>query len=200
MTEKKVQITDLILRDAHQSLLATRMRIEDMLPALELLDEVGFYSLEMWGGATFDVCQRFLNESPWERLRTIKQHVKKTKLQMLLRGQNLVGYRHYADDLVYAFVSHAHENGIDVFRIFDAVNDIRNLQEAMRATKKVGAVCEGSISYTISPVHTNEAFVAFAQQLKDEGADLICIKDMAGLLTPHTTKTLISGIKKEIDH
>ncbi len=198
MTEKKVQITDLILRDAHQSLLATRMRIEDMLPALELLDEVGFYSLEMWGGATFDVCQRFLNESPWERLRTIKQHVKKTKLQMLLRGQNLVGYRHYADDLVYAFVSHAHENGIDVFRIFDAVNDIRNLQEAMRATKKVGAVCEGSISYTISPVHTNEAFVAFAQQLKDEGADLICIKDMAGMLSPANATTLVSALESEI--
>jgi pyruvate carboxylase subunit B len=198
MTPQKVQLTDLILRDAHQSLLATRMRTEDMLPALELLDDVGFYSLEMWGGATFDVCQRFLNESPWDRLRTIKKHVKKTKLQMLLRGQNLVGYRHYADDLVYAFVSHAHEQGIDVFRIFDAVNDIRNLQEAMRATKKVGAICEGSISYTISPVHTNEAFVAFAQQLKDEGADLICIKDMAGMLSPANATTLVQALKSEV--
>ncbi len=198
MTEPKVQITDLILRDAHQSLLATRMRTEDMVPALELLDDVGYYSLEMWGGATFDVCQRFLNESPWDRLRTIRKHVKKTKLQMLLRGQNLVGYRHYADDLVYAFVAHAHEQGIDVFRIFDAVNDIRNLQEAIRATKKVGAICEGSISYTISPVHTNEAFVAFAQQLKDEGADLICIKDMAGMLSPANATTLVSALKSEI--
>jgi pyruvate carboxylase subunit B len=198
MTAQKVQLTDLILRDAHQSLLATRMRTEDMLPALEMLDDVGFYSLEMWGGATFDVCQRFLNESPWDRLRTIKKHVKKTKLQMLLRGQNLVGYRHYADDLVYAFVAHAHEQGIDVFRIFDAVNDIRNLQEAMRAAKKVGAVVEGSISYTISPVHTNEAFVAFAQQLKDEGAELICIKDMAGMLSPANATTLVSALKSEI--
>jgi pyruvate carboxylase subunit B len=198
MTAPKVQLTDLILRDAHQSLLATRMRTEDMLPALELLDEVGFYSLEMWGGATFDVCQRFLDESPWDRLRTIKKHCKKTKLQMLLRGQNLVGYRHYADDLVYAFVAHAHEQGIDVFRIFDAVNDIRNLQEAMRATKKVGAICEGSISYTISPVHTNEAFVAFAKQLEDEGADLICIKDMAGILSPANATTLVQALKSEI--
>jgi pyruvate carboxylase subunit B len=198
MTAQKVQLTDLILRDAHQSLLATRMRIEDMLPALELLDDVGFYSLEMWGGATFDVCQRFLNESPWDRLRTIKQHCKKTKLQMLLRGQNLVGYRHYADDLVYAFVAHAHEQGIDVFRIFDAVNDIRNLQEAMRATKKVGAICEGSISYTISPVHTNESFVAFAKQLRDEGADLICIKDMAGMLSPADATTLVRALKDEV--
>jgi len=198
MTAHKVQLTDLILRDAHQSLLATRMRTEDMLPALEMLDDVGFYSLEMWGGATFDVCQRFLNESPWDRLRTIKKHVKKTKLQMLLRGQNLVGYRHYADDLVYAFVSHAHEQGIDVFRIFDAVNDIRNVQEAMRATTKVGAIVEGCISYTISPVHTNEAFVAFAQQLKDEGAELICIKDMAGMLSPANATTLVSALKSEI--
>ena len=198
MTAHKVQLTDLILRDAHQSLLATRMRTEDMLPALEMLDDVGFYSLEMWGGATFDVCQRFLNESPWERLHTIKRHCPKTKLQMLLRGQNLVGYRHYADDLVYAFVAHAHEHGIDVFRIFDAVNDIRNLQEAMRATTKVGAIVEGCISYTISPVHTNGAFVAFAQQLKDEGAELICIKDMAGMLSPANATTLVSALKSEI--
>ncbi len=198
MSEQRVQITDLILRDAHQSLLATRMRIEDMLPALELLDRVGFYSLEMWGGATFDVCQRFLNESPWDRLRTIREHVKNTKLQMLLRGQNLVGYRHYADDLVYAFVDHAHQQGIDVFRIFDAVNDIRNLQEAMRAAKKVGAVVEGSISYTISPVHTIEGFVAFAQQLKDEGSELICIKDMAGMLSPADATELVGALKSEI--
>ena len=199
MTAQKVQITDLILRDAHQSLLATRMRIEDMLPALELLDDVGFYSLEMWGGATFDVCQRFLNESPWERLRTIKKHCKKTKLQMLLRGQNLVGYRHYADDLGYAFVAHAHENGIDVFRIFDAVNDIRNVQEAMRATTKVGGIVEGCISYTISPVHTIEGFVHFAQQLKDEGAELICIKDMAGMLSPAHATELVGALKSEIE-
>ncbi|MFH1464883.1 MAG: pyruvate/oxaloacetate carboxyltransferase [Pseudomonadota bacterium] len=194
----KVQITDVILRDSHQSLLATRMRTEDMLPALELLDQVGYYSLEMWGGATFDVAMRFLNECPWERLRTIRKHVKNTKLQMLLRGQNLVGYRHYGDDLVYAFVAHAHEQGIDVFRIFDAVNDIRNLQEAMRAARKVGAIVEGSISYTISPVHTIGGFVAFAQQLKDEGAELICIKDMAGMMSPADATALVGALKSEI--
>ncbi len=198
MSDKKVLITDTILRDSHQSLLATRMRIEDMLPALELLDSVGFYSLEMWGGATFDVCMRFLNECPWERLRTIKAHCPNTRLQMLLRGQNCVGYRHYADDLVDAFVEHAHGEGIDVFRIFDALNDIRNLAHAMHATARVGAVVEGSISYTVSPVHTIGGFVHFAQQLKDEGAEIICIKDMAGMLSPAVATELIQALKSEI--
>ena len=198
MGETRVQITDTILRDAHQSLIATRMRTEDMLPALELLDDVGYFSLEMWGGATFDVCMRFLNENPWERLRTIRKHVKKTKLQMLLRGQNAVGYRHYADDVVYAFVDHAAENGIDVFRIFDALNDIRNLAPAMRAVKKAGKHVEGSISYTISPAHTTAGFVAFGQQLKDEGADTICIKDMAGLVSPAIAKELIGALNEQV--
>ncbi len=193
-----VKITDTILRDAHQSLCATRMRTEDMVPGLELLEACGYFSLEMWGGATFDVAMRFLNENPWDRIRTIKRHVKNTHLQMLLRGQNLVGYRHYADDVVYAFVDHAVEAGISLFRIFDAVNDIRNLQEAMRAVKKTDAICEGAISYTISPVHTDEDFIRFAQQLKDEGADIICIKDMAGLLSPAKATTLISGLKQRI--
>jgi pyruvate carboxylase subunit B len=195
---KKIQITDVILRDAHQSLIATRMRTEDMLPAAEALDNAGFFSLEMWGGATFDVCQRFLNESPWERLRTLKKVITKTKFQMLLRGQNLVGYKHYADDVVDAFVEKAHENGIDVFRIFDALNDIRNLKRAMNRAADVGALVEGSISYTISPVHTIEQFVHFAGQLKDEGAHIICIKDMAGMISPEGAYELISALKSEV--
>lgn len=198
MSKQKVQITDTILRDAHQSLLATRMRIEDMLPAARDLDEAGYFSLEVWGGATFDVCLRFLNESPWERLRLLKAAIPNTRLQMLLRGQNAVGYKHYADDVVDAFVAQAHECGIDVFRIFDALNDIRNLQRAMHAAKKVGALVEGSISYTISPVHTIEQFVRFAGEMKSEGADLICIKDMAGMISPESAYQLISALKSEV--
>ena len=195
---KKIQITDLILRDAHQSLIATRMRIEDMLPAAEALDNAGFFSLEMWGGATFDVCQRFLNENPWERLTRLKKVMPKTKFQMLLRGQNLVGYKHYADDVVDAFVERAYENGIEVFRIFDALNDIRNLKRAMNRASQIGAVVEGSISYTVSPVHTIEQFVHFAGQLKDEGAGIICIKDMAGMISPEGAYELTSALKSEV--
>ena len=198
MEQRKVQITDTILRDAHQSLIATRMRLEDMLPAAADLDNAGFYSLEVWGGATFDVCLRFLNESPWERLAALRKAMPKTKLQMLLRGQNAVGYRHYADDIVDAFVEQAAETGIDVFRIFDALNDIRNLRRAIHAVKKVGRLAEGSISYTVSPVHTTEQFVEFAGQMKDEGCDLICIKDMAGMVTPNGAYELISALKSEV--
>jgi pyruvate carboxylase subunit B len=198
MEKRKVQITDTILRDAHQSLIATRMRLEDMLPAAADLDAAGFYSLEVWGGATFDVCLRFLNESPWERLAALRKAMPNTKLQMLLRGQNAVGYRHYADDIVDAFVEQAAETGIDVFRIFDALNDIRNLRRAIHAVKRVGKLAEGSISYTVSPVHTTEQFVEFAGQLKDEGCDLICIKDMAGMVTPHGAYELISALKSEV--
>jgi len=195
---QQVKITDTILRDAHQSLIATRMRLEDMLPAAELLDEVGYYSLEVWGGATFDVCLRFLNESPWERLRQLKARIRKTRLQMLLRGQNAVGYRHYADDVLDAFVEKAHETGIDLFRIFDALNDIRNLKRAMNRAKEVGALVEGCISYTVSPVHTIQQFVHFAGQLRDEGADLVCIKDMAGMISPGAAYELISALKSEV--
>jgi pyruvate carboxylase subunit B len=198
MEKRKIQITDTILRDAHQSLIATRMRLEDMLPAAADLDAAGYYSLEVWGGATFDVCLRFLNESPWERLAALRKAMPKTKLQMLLRGQNTVGYRHYADDIVDAFVEQAAETGIDVFRIFDALNDIRNLRRAIHAVKKVGKLAEGSISYTVSPVHTTEQFVEFAGQLKAEGCDLICIKDMAGMVTPHGAYELISALKSEV--
>jgi pyruvate carboxylase subunit B len=198
MQKHKIQITDTILRDAHQSLIATRMRLEDMLPAAAALDRAGYYSLEVWGGATFDVCLRFLNESPWERLRQLRKVLPNTRLQMLLRGQNLVGYRHYADDLVDAFVEKARETGIDVFRIFDALNDIRNLVRAMHAARRAGGVVEGAISYTVSPVHTIGQFVAFAQQLKDEGAELICIKDMAGMVTPAGASELISALKQDV--
>ncbi len=198
MAKHKVQITDTILRDAHQSLIATRMRLEDMLPAARDLDAAGYYSLEVWGGATFDVCLRFLNESPWERLAALREAMPNTKLQMLLRGQNAVGYRHYADDIIDAFVDQAHDTGIDVFRIFDALNDIRNLQRAIHAVKRVGALAEGSISYTVSPVHTIEQFVEFAGQLKEEGCDLICIKDMAGMISPQGGYELISALKSEV--
>lgn len=193
-----VGITDTILRDAHQSLLATRMRTEDMLPIAEKLDQVGYYSLEVWGGATFDTALRFLREDPWERLRLLKQRIKKTPLQMLLRGQNLVGYRHYADDLVERFVEKARENGMDIFRIFDAVNDLRNLETAMKATKRVGGHAQGTICYTTSPVHNVDLFVSQARQLVDMGADSICIKDMAGLLHPYVAEELISRLKQDI--
>ncbi len=197
---KKVLITETILRDAHQSQAATRMRIEDMLPVLEQLDDIGYYSLEAWGGATFDACLRFLNEDPWERLRILKSHLKKTPIQMLLRGQNLLGYKHYTNDVVDKFVEKAIENGVGVIRVFDALNDIENLKAPIAAIKKYGAngkcVCEATISYTTSPVHTNEYFVKLAKQLEDLGADNICLKDMANLLLPYTVYELITEMKK----
>jgi pyruvate carboxylase subunit B len=194
----QVKITDTTLRDAHQSLIATRMRTRDMLPIAEQLDEVGFFSLEVWGGATFDSCIRYLNEDPWERLRSLKEIIKDTPLQMLLRGQNLVGYRHYADDVVVKFVEKAAENGIGVFRIFDAVNDIRNMEVSIRTAKKCGAHVQGTISYTTSPVHTTESFVEFAHELASLECDSLCIKDMAGLIEPKDAYTLIRSLKKEV--
>ncbi|MCD4704350.1 MAG: sodium-extruding oxaloacetate decarboxylase subunit alpha [Methanosarcinaceae archaeon] len=193
-----VKITDTILRDAHQSLLATRMRTRNMLPIIDKLDDVGYYSLEMWGGATFDTCIRYLNEDPWERLRDIKERMQNTPAQMLLRGQNLVGYKHYPDDVVEQFVTKAHENGIDIFRIFDAVNDIRNMETAITVAKNIGANVQGTISYTISPVHTVEKYIEFAKELADLDCDAICIKDMAGLLAPHQASTLIRSLKEEV--
>lgn len=197
--KKPIQITDVILRDAHQSLIATRMRTDDMLPICDKLDRVGYWSLEVWGGATFDACVRFLKEDPWERLRLLKKALPNTRLQMLLRGQNLLGYRHYADDVVSAFVARAAENGIDVFRVFDALNDLRNLETAMTAVKKAGKHAQGTIAYTTSPFHTSELFVAQAKALRDMGADSIVIKDMAGLLAPYPTYDLVKAIKAEVD-
>ncbi|MEW6202263.1 MAG: pyruvate carboxylase subunit B, partial [bacterium] len=197
-TKKPVKITETIFRDAHQSLIATRMKTADMLPVCEKLNRVGFFSMEVWGGATFDSCLRFLSEDPWERLRTLKQMLPDTPLQMLLRGQNLVGYRHYADDIVEKFVDKAYENGITVFRVFDAVNDIRNMAFAMKKAKETGAHVQGTISYTISPVHTVEKFVAFARELADAGADSICIKDMAGIISPGDAAALTAALKKHI--
>ena len=194
----QVAITDTTLRDAHQSLIATRMRTRDMLPIAEKLDSVGFFSLEVWGGATFDVCIRFLNEDPWDRLRSLAEEIRETPLQMLLRGQNIVGYRHYPDDIVIKFVEKSAENGIEIFRVFDAVNDIRNMEVAIRTAKKTGAHVQGTISYTISPVHTIETFVAFAQELASLECDSICIKDMAGLISPHAAYDLIKTLKDEI--
>ncbi len=199
MNTKKITVTDTILRDAHQSLLATRMRTEDMLPICEKLDRVGYWSLEVWGGATFDACVRFLKEDPWERLRQLKAALPNTRLQMLLRGQNLLGYRHYADDVVEAFCAKAAENGIDVFRIFDAMNDVRNLETAIRAVKKTGKHAQGTIAYTTSPVHTVELFVEQGRAMRDMGVDSIAIKDMAGLLTPFATGDLVRALKAEID-
>ena len=195
---KPVKITDTTLRDAHQSLWATRMRTEDMLPILTELDQVGYHSLEVWGGATFDVCLRFLGEDPWERLRTIKQHVKKTPLQMLLRGQSLVGYQHYPDDVVREFVQLSVKNGIDIIRIFDALNDVRNMIVPMEAAKAAGAHVQASVVYTISPVHTLEHYVETAKELVALGADSICIKDMAGLLTPQRGYKLVRMLKEEL--
>lgn len=197
--QKPIEITDLILRDAHQSLIATRMRTEDMLPICSKLDQVGYWSLEVWGGATFDACVRFLKEDPWERLRKLREALPNTRLQMLLRGQNLLGYRHYADDVVTAFVEKSAENGIDVFRIFDALNDVRNLETAMKAVKNSGKHAQGTLCYTTSPVHTPQSFVQQAKQLRDMGADSIVVKDMAGLLTPFATFDLVSALKTEID-
>ncbi|MDF3864350.1 sodium-extruding oxaloacetate decarboxylase subunit alpha [Pseudomonas denitrificans (nom. rej.)] len=192
---KKVTVTDTILRDAHQSLLATRMRTEDMLPICDKLDQVGYWSLEVWGGATFDACVRFLKEDPWERLRKLKAALPNTRLQMLLRGQNLLGYRHYSDDVVRAFVAKAAVNGIDVFRIFDAMNDVRNLRVSIEAVKAAGKHAQGTIAYTTSPVHTIDAFVAQGKAMADMGVDSIAIKDMAGLLTPYATGELVKALK-----
>lgn len=196
---KKITVTDTILRDAHQSLLATRMRTEDMLPICDKLDKVGYWSLEVWGGATFDACVRFLKEDPWERLRQLRKALPNTRLQMLLRGQNLLGYRHYSDDVVEAFVAKAAENGIDVFRIFDAMNDVRNLATAIKAVKKAGKHAQGTICYTTSPVHTIEAFVAQAHELVALGVDSIAVKDMAGLLTPFATGELVKALRSAVD-
>ena len=194
----KVMITETILRDAHQSQAATRMRVEDMLPACDVLDKVGYYSLECWGGATFDSCLRFLNEDPWERLRKLKAALPNTKLQMLFRGQNILGYRHYADDVVDEFVRLSIKNGIDVIRIFDALNDPRNLEACIKATKKYGGICEVAMSYTISPVHTEEYFVELALKLEKMGADNICIKDMANLLLPYDAYSLVKKLKQAL--
>ena len=196
---KPIQVTDVILRDAHQSLIATRMRTEDMLPICEKLDQVGFWSLEVWGGATFDACIRFLKEDPWERLRTLRAALPNTRLQMLLRGQNLLGYRHYADDVVTAFVERSAANGIDVFRVFDALNDLRNIETAMQAVKQSGKHAQGTICFTTSPVHTPELFMQQASELQEMGADSIAIKDMAGLLTPYATFELVSAIKSRVE-
>ena len=196
---KKITVTDTVLRDAHQSLLATRMRTEDMLPICDKLDRVGYWSLEVWGGATFDACVRFLKEDPWERLRQLKAALPNTRLQMLLRGQNLLGYRHYSDDVVRAFVAKAAVNGIDVFRIFDAMNDVRNLRVAIEAVKAAGKHAQGTIAYTTSPVHTTDAFVAQAKAMQAMGIDSIAIKDMAGLLTPYATFELVKALKSEVD-
>lgn len=198
MADKTIEITETVLRDAHQSLMATRMPTSDMLPIIDKLDQAGYYSLECWGGATFDAAIRYLNEDPWERLREIRKRTPRTKLQMLLRGQNLLGYRHYADDVVEKFVEKAIENGIDVFRIFDALNDIRNLEASLKAVKKYGGHAQLTICYTISDAHTIPYYVLLAEELNKLGADSICIKDMAGILTPHTAQMLIPAIKKVI--
>ena len=191
-------ITEVVLRDAHQSLFATRMRIDDMLPIAGKLDQIGYWSMESWGGATFDSCIRFLGEDPWDRIREIKKAMPNTPQQMLFRGQNILGYRHYADDVVMKFVERAAVNGIDVFRVFDAMNDMRNLETALRAVKQVGKHAQGTISYTVSPVHTLELWIDQARQIEDAGADSICIKDMAGLLTPYVGFDLVTRLKKAV--
>ncbi len=194
----KILITETVLRDAHQSLAATRMTTEEMLPVLEAMDKVGYYSLEAWGGATFDSCLRFLNEDPWERLRTIRNHVKNTKLQMLFRGQNILGYRHYADDVVEYFVQKSIANGIDIIRIFDALNDARNLETAIKAAIKENGHVQAAICYTTSPFHTNESFAQYAKQLEEMGANSICIKDMSGLLKPYEAYQLVKALKNTV--
>ena len=194
----KLKLTELVLRDAHQSLLATRMRLDDMLPIASKLDDAGYWSIESWGGATFDSCIRYLGEDPWERIRALKKAMPNTKQQMLLRGQNLLGYRHYADDVVEKFVERAHKNGVDVFRIFDAMNDVRNLETAIKAAVKVGAHAQGTISYTVSPVHTLDMWLTLAKQLEDMGCHSICIKDMAGLLKPYDAEKLIKALKETV--
>ncbi|MEN4018901.1 MAG: sodium-extruding oxaloacetate decarboxylase subunit alpha [Methanobacterium sp.] len=196
---KKIKIIETAFRDAHQSLLATRMRTRDMLPIAEEMDKVGYFSLESWGGATFDTCIRYLNEDPWERLRELKEHIKKTPLQMLLRGQNLVGYKHYPDDIVRKFVEKSYENGIDVFRIFDALNDIRNMEYAIKVAHEQDAHVQGVISYTVSPYHTLEKYVEFSRELEELGCNSVAIKDMAGLISPHDTYKLVKTLKEETD-
>jgi len=195
---KPLGITEVVLRDGHQSLLATRLRLEDMLPIASKLDDIGYWSIESWGGATFDSCIRYLGEDPWERLRALKKAMPKTKQQMLFRGQNILGYRHYADDVVEKFVERAHVNGIDVFRIFDAMNDVRNLQTAIKAAVKVGAHAQGTLSYTESPVHTLDGWLTMAKQLEDMGAHSLCIKDMSGLLKPYDAAELIGRLKETV--
>ena len=195
----KVKITETVIRDAHQSLFATRMTTEEMLPILSEMDKVGYHSIEAWGGATFDSCLRFLNEDPWERLRKIRNEAKNTKLQMLFRGQNILGYRHYSDDAVEYFVQKSIANGIDILRIFDALNDARNLKTAIDATKREGGHVQAAICYTTSPYHTNEAFAAYAKQLEEMGADSICIKDMSGLLLPYTAYELVKKLKSTVN-
>jgi oxaloacetate decarboxylase alpha subunit len=200
MSEKKpLGITELVLRDAHQSLLATRMRIDDMLPIAGELDKIGFWSIESWGGATFDACIRYLGEDPWERIRRLKAAMPNTPQQMLFRGQNILGYRHYADDLVEKFVERCAVNGVDVFRIFDALNDLRNLETAIKATIKVDKHAQGTISYTVSPVHTVDLWVDLGKRIEDMGAHSICIKDMAGLLRPYVAFELVSRLKETVD-
>jgi len=195
----KVRITDTTLRDAHQSLMATRLRTEDMIPLARELDTCGFFSLEAWGGATFDTCIRFLNDDPWDRLRALKTELRHTPIQMLLRGQNLVGYRHYPDDVVDKFVSAAYRNGVEIFRVFDALNDIRNMTRSMKQVKNVGGHLQGTICYTTSPVHNTGTFIEMARDLYTRDCDSICIKDMAGLIMPHAARDLITGIKKAVD-
>lgn len=195
---QRINFTETVLRDANQSLIATRLPVSKMIPILDTIDEAGYYSVEAWGGATFDSCLRFLNEDPWERLRTIKHHMKKTKIQMLLRGQNVLGYKHYPDEIVIKFVQKAVENGVDIIRIFDALNDAENMRTAIKATKEAGAHAQGTISYTTSPVHNTEHFVKVAAALKDMGADSICIKDMSGLLLPNTCYELVKALKESV--
>ena len=195
---KKIELTETVLRDAHQSLLATRMRTEDMLPVAGRIDQVGYWSVEMWGGATFDAALRYLKESPWERLRQLRQAMPKTRMQMLLRGQNVVGYHNYPDDVVVRFVEKAAENGIDVFRVFDAMNDVRNMKTALEAVKKTGKILEAALCYTISPVHTVDYFVRLGERLVEMGTDVLCVKDMAGLLTPYVGYELIRRLKGRI--
>lgn len=196
---KKINFTETVLRDANQSLIATRLPLSKMEPILDKIERAGYYSVEAWGGATFDSCLRFLDEDPWVRLRTIKGYMKKTKIQMLLRGQNILGYKHYPDDVVRKFVDKAVSNGVDIIRIFDALNDVENLETAMRATKEMGAHAQGTISYTISPVHNTEHFIKVVKALKDMGADSICIKDMSGLILPNTCYELVKAIKESVD-
>ena len=194
----QVHVSELVLRDGHQSLIATRLRTDDMLPICAKLDAIGFWSLEAWGGATFDTCVRYLKEDPWERLKKLRKALPNSRIQMLLRGQNLLGYRHYSDDVVRAFVKQSAESGVDVFRVFDAMNDIRNLRVSIEAVKKHGKHAEGTISYTTSPVHDINYFVEMAKQLESMGSDTIAIKDMAGLLTPQVTSDLVNAIRSAV--
>jgi oxaloacetate decarboxylase alpha subunit len=194
-----VKITETALRDGHQSLIATRLTTEEILPILDKMDKAGYYALEVWGGATFDACLRFLNEDPWERLRAIRKTVKNTKLQMLLRGQNLLGYKHYADDVVEAFIKKSVENGIDIIRVFDALNDVRNLETSIKAIKNAGAHCQCAISYTTSKVHNLEYYIKLSKKMEELGADSICIKDMAGILTPYSAYELVTRLKETVD-